>query len=558
MNGKRRLIVMISAACLALAAAGTSGGCDNLPVPRRRRTQKTAALNLRTAADGAYEGTLRLTVLPAFVSRYKLEGLRFIDDNGTVFHVDYVPQDSFGGTWKSGTPVPRLTDVVLKLRNGTPFWLPVIDIDGNRNFVTSAIPISGIEEFDAIRGGDEYPLDRHYVQIAAIDFAGAHGWEPVGGAEQPFTGTFDGGFHAVNNLKVEKNHGAYQAGLFGVLGEEGRLQNIQILNGSVLGASNTGGVCGESYGEITRCLFMGTVRGFSRTGGVAGLAGGGVIRSCAFEGEVSASRALAGGIAGLVSGGAVIRDCSNSGTIFAPDRAGGIAGGGNGVVFLRCANRGSIQGLEKTGGIAGEITAGGAVIGCDNTGGVSGNTGSGGIAGRLEHSAVRASRNQGKVSAKISETGGITGSGFHSGISASYNTGGITGGAKAGGIIGRNEGAGDVFACYNNSVVTGIYGSARGWIIGDNTAGTGEVAACYWYGAESPEINGIGAPPSRANAKPFGSGSGTPADPWPQAAVHSEWGTGNGGGGKSWKSLGSWNNGNPVFPRLYWEATSAS
>jgi hypothetical protein len=43
-------------------------------------------------------------------------------------------------------------------------------------------------------------------------------------------------------------------------------------------------------------------------------------------------------------------------------------------------------------------------------------------------------------------------------------------------------------------------------------------------------------------------------DAWPILAAHQQWGTGDGSGdGKYWKTLGNWNNGNPVYPKLWYE-----
>jgi hypothetical protein len=119
-------------------------------------------------------------------------------------------------------------------------------------------------------------------------------------------------------------------------------------------------------------------------------------------------------------------------------------------------------------------------------------------------------------------------------ITACYNEGTITGLSYVGGIVGR---FGTATACYNLGTVTG--GSS---IIG----GDGTVTACYRGGA-SPVNN---------NATEFS------ATAWPGPGIHQQWdeddGTAPGPDPKNpvgpyWKSLGGWNGGTPIYPKLYWE-----
>jgi hypothetical protein len=74
------------------------------------------------------------------------------------------------------------------------------------------------------------------------------------------------------------------------------------------------------------------------------------------------------------------------------------------------------------------------------------------------------------------------------------------------------------------------------------------VTACYWANYSG---NGIG-DGSGGDAIKFSSTA------WPavgsEAGKSSQWGIGDGSGsGKYWKIIGSWNNGNPAYPKLWWE-----
>jgi hypothetical protein len=113
-----------------------------------------------------------------------------------------------------------------------------------------------------------------------------------------------------------------------------------------------------------------------------------------------------------------------------------------------------------------------------------------------------------------------------------------------------------IIACYNTGSVSGnteyiggICGksfSANNTVFSDNT-----VSACFWKDIPDDNadygivINGFsGAEPSDEGTAIFDNSA------WPTESTHLQWGTGD---GKYWKSLGGWNNGNPVYPKLYFE-----
>jgi hypothetical protein len=77
---------------------------------------------------------------------------------------------------------------------------------------------------------------------------------------------------------------------------------------------------------------------------------------------------------------------------------------------------------------------------------------------------------------------------------------------------------------------------------------TGAGAVCnYWVKGVSDAAKGIGEPASDVNAALFGFGE------WPDPTF-TEWGLGDGSDGERyWKSLGAWNDGNPVYPKLWYE-----
>ncbi|GHV94156.1 hypothetical protein AGMMS50293_04760 [Spirochaetia bacterium] len=507
---KRRTIIILLPVCVILFMMGILANCEN-PIIKQWYTpniqspateQPTPKPTPDKPVDkpkAAFEGTLKLGILPAFTRHYELYGLRFINTAGQMVNLDYYPLDSASGRWESDVEPPNLMEAVIRIGSGAFFYLPVENTQGDWNLATEIIPIASAEELDAIRGGTRYSLDQHFIQVTTIDLAAWSNWDPIGGTLNPFTGIFDGNGHNILNLSTSVTTPSQKQGLFGSLGTGGKLENIHVVNGNVRGADGAGGICGESSGEISNCSFAGLVRGVNHVGGIVG-------RS------------------------------SDSGTM-----------------IMDCTNNGKVQGTKQAGGIIGFMGRNGVIIACENTGQVEGSWETGGIAGRSEYSAVFASCNRGTISAAENETGGIIGYNVNASVIACYNTADIQGaGANIGGIIGKNEGVKAISACYNNSDVKGK--GVHGWIIGNNDAGTGAVSACFWYGNAQTPINGIGTPPNRENAKPFGTSTNSPSEIWPQATTHAEWGTGDGGSGKWWKSLGNWNNGaNSELPVLYWE-----
>lgn len=159
-------------------------------------------------------------------------------------------------------------------------------------------------------------------------------WTPIGTAEAPYTGTFDGGGKAVSNLSVSA---ASNAGLFGTLGTS-TVKNVAVASGSVAASAAD-----------------------SRAGGVAGTVAAGsavAIEGCSNAASVSSGRA--GGILGAtdVAGVATtvsFADCSNSGAV-SGQRAGGIASTANGagmtLTAVRCSNAGEVTGEYRASGIA--------------------------------------------------------------------------------------------------------------------------------------------------------------------------------------------------------------
>ncbi len=112
-------------------------------------------------------------------------------------------------------------------------------------------------------------------------------WTPVGDAENPFNGVFDGCGRSITGLSVT---GAGCTGLFGWV-KNAEIRNIQA-EGSVSGTA-AGGIAGAAeYSVIENCMFEGSVAGTKASGGIVGTVCGGAVSNClSLSGRVAGEKA---------------------------------------------------------------------------------------------------------------------------------------------------------------------------------------------------------------------------------------------------------------------------
>ena len=273
------------------------------------------------------------------------------------------------------------------------------------------------------------------------DITLAETWTPIGTNENPFKGTFDGQGYTITGLNISS--GSY-AGLIGVL-DAGTVKNVRFASVNI---STTGTDVGAAVGRIINNgkvenvqVLSGSVSGAKRVGGVVGcIKAYGSVADCSNAATVSATAYNVGGIVGAAyyteTGKAMqISGCTNTGAVTSYGvGAGGIVGLSAAHV-TGCENSAAVTGTGTSiGGIVGEQKSYGSVTNCTNSGTITNSGtdyGTGGIIGWLRyHGTDEASAYE--VSAIISVTG-------------NSNSGSVKGGNDAGGIIGT---------CYNSAVVT--------------------------------------------------------------------------------------------------------
>jgi hypothetical protein len=279
------------------------------------------------------------------------------------------------------------------------------------------------------------------------------------------------------------------------------------------------------------------VSGSNDYAGLFGAVGGTVKNVRIVSGSVS-GKTYVGGVCG--SSSSTISNCSNGSSVSGSDRyTGGVCGNGS---VSGCYNTGSVYGNGNyTGGVCGS----GGASNCYNAGSVSGTHYVGGVCGNPV-AAVTACYNTAFTFGSGNYIGGVCGYNPSSSITACYNTGNVSGGDNyIGGVCGYNySSSSSITACYSTGAISGN-GSYIGGVCGRNN---GSVVACYWKDISGDKADYGTGSSSSAGTTVFSTGA------WPTTASSQQWGTGNGSGdGKYWKTLGSWNEGDPVYPKLWYE-----
>ena len=154
--------------------------------------------------------------------------------------------------------------------------------------------------------------------------------------------------------------------------------------------------------------------------------------------------------------------------------------------------------------------------------------------------------------------GGIVGTGYEAGITACKNSGTITGGYATGGIVGYSNMQTEVWDSYNEGQIKGNqpYG------IASQQYGAGDVVyTSYNIGTmqsdRSISSNSSGNCYTKVKLSDYDV-TEFAVDAWPNGNdTYNPWKVNTAPAGEApngnWKSLGSWNGGDPVYPKLWWE-----
>lgn len=341
-------------------------------------------------------------------------------DNGYYIAVDVE-------VLKAGTPDKGETDP-------DPEPDPGYRVENGAYFVTNA---TGLIAWAAhVRAGN---WDTNCTLEADIELTGS--WEPIGTAQTPYTGTFDGNGKTITGLTINNVSENVNVGMFAYNG--GIVKNLTLNKAAIenaLSVDSVGIVVGKNSGTgtITGCSVSGTVSHTATRGAVGGVAGAnyGTITDCSMEnGSVIGDNSTVGGLIGLNLSIGIVDNCHVSNVTVQGSAAGGLVG-------ENAAPQSSITGCwVENGSVTGSACAGGVV-----------------------------GRNEGKIIACYHINGSISRSGSAS--SSAF-----------GGVAGNNTVNGKLTACYHSG--SDISGSTNytGGVVGNNQNTKAEsITACYWSG----------------------------------------------------------------------------
>ncbi|MEG1604104.1 MAG: Ig-like domain-containing protein, partial [Cloacibacillus sp.] len=164
--------------------------------------------------------------------------------------------------------------------------------------ITTAAQLAGLAKL--VNAGSEDFSDKTITLSNDIDLSAGE-WTAIGtdAEKKRFSGTFDGGGHAITGLYINEAGADYQ-GLFGCIKGPGAVKGIR-LSGCVTGGDFVGGVAGQNSrgvqdlningSTVTNCTMTGSVNGTSEVGGVAGDSGNwdGTVTNCGWLADAAAS-----------------------------------------------------------------------------------------------------------------------------------------------------------------------------------------------------------------------------------------------------------------------------
>jgi len=162
-----------------------------------------------------------------------------------------------------------------------------------------------------------------YDELAGPAANEGKGWQPIigPGGTPAFTGTFNGQGYEIRDLSINLPSKWY-VGLFSVVGEEGRILNVGVVNADVTGAAYIGGLVGGNGGTVSNSYSTGSV-------------------ICTY---------MAGGLIGMNTG--TVNDSYSTSSVTSETGASGLAGQNNGTIN-NSYSTGSVTGSNSTGGLVG-------------------------------------------------------------------------------------------------------------------------------------------------------------------------------------------------------------
>jgi len=190
-----------------------------------------------------------------------------------------------------------------------------------------------------------------YEELASPTANEGKGWQPIigTGGDPPFTGTFDGQGYEIRDLFINLPGKGY-VGLFSVVGEGGRIEDIGVVNATVTSIAYIGGLVGANSGTVSNSYSTGSVTGVEWVGGLVGFNfEEGTVSNSYSTGSVTSDYGV-GGLAGGNMG--TVSNSYSTGSVTGEEGVGGLVGANSGTVS-NSYSTGSVSGNDDVGGLLG-------------------------------------------------------------------------------------------------------------------------------------------------------------------------------------------------------------
>ncbi len=362
--------------------------------------------------------------------------------------------------------------------------------------------------------------DKHFIQIADLDFTGTAAITPIGLSATEFTGSYNGQGHTITNLTVDHSSSNKNfVGLFGFITDV-TIKNLGLINVTVTGQTAIGGLVGYAEGNslIEDCYVTGSVTSSSEdntsrdVGGLIGTTFNSVIiNNCYSECSVSSDGEYGvGGFIGRSVPLASITNCYSTGNVTDNGSSstysywGGFVGYSSGGSISNCFATGDVLGSNSSGSSAGGFVGynyGGNIELCHATGNVSNAANVGGFVGtNLSSSTVTStiyrSYSSGDVSAS-GNVGGFIGNLYGAELENCYSLGNVTrhggGGSSYGGFCGYIYDAATIKHSYSTGDVTSSSDPTDKGFVGSEVSFTGSYDANFFNTTTSNQTTATGA-----------------------------------------------------------------
>ncbi len=290
-----------------------------------------------------------------------------------------------------------------------------------------------------------------------------------------FTGVFDGNNHIIRRARMSRTYD--YAGLFGYVGNGGKIRNLGIEDINIAGYNYTGGLVGYAGpgSSIINCHATGAVHNTSTSN---------------FQ--------YLGILVGYADEGSSISNCYSSGKVSGWQYIGGLVGYiCYDVNVTNCHSAAMVSGASNSqylGGLVGGTYNGGNIANCYSTGTVSGNSYYiGGLVGDNRGGSITTSYSTGTVNGSSNSQygGGLVGCNEYGDISNCYSTGAVSGYQYVGGLAGYNNSdycsisdccsASTVIGSSTSKYVGGLVGRNDGTISG-HCSSAGNVSGQQYVG----------------------------------------------------------------------------